>query len=192
MKKGFLLLLVFVLCLGLYACSGEANDPENIVRNTCLDQYYDSNATGYEKLKGKNIGLIIREFTEDSFIYTSRDSMEKLWTEEWKVNNNIPWFEKITAAYNYNPKKEDLLCITLSEHIDYQSEGDNTVSCVFTVDKKTKEVVPIMFFGAENGKVTEELTVDSPQVTVSAFYVFIKYSTLDLEYLRDVEYGAYN
>ena len=192
MKKIVSLLLFFVLCVGMCACGKEENNPEMIVRNTCFDQYYDSSATGYEKFKGETVGYIVALLAKDSFVYISRDNLERLWTEEWTVNENIPFFDEVTAAYNYDSKKEDLLCITLLEHITYQSEDDNTFSCVFTIDKDSDEVVPIMFFGTKNGKLTSELTVDSPQVTVSAFYIMLKYSILDVEYLREVEYSAYN
>lgn len=191
MKKTVSLLLFFALCLGMCACGREENNPEMIVRKTCLDQYYDSNAEGYEIFKGESVGLIVALLAMDSFVFTSRDNLEQLWTEEWTVNDNIPLFDEITAVYNYNSQKEDLLCITLLEHIAYQSEDDNTFSCVFAVDKDSEEVVPIVFFGTKNGKLTTELTVDARHA-VSSFYGMLKYMKQDVKYLRDVEYRAYN
>ena len=98
MKKIVSLLLFFVLCVGMCACGKKENNPEMIVRNTCFDQYFDSSATGYEKFKGETVGYIVGLLALDSFVYTSRDNLEMLWTEEWTVNENIPFFDEVTAA----------------------------------------------------------------------------------------------
>ena len=215
MKKTLLCILAFILSLTLFSCNyiEENNisdktsenliseqtteyDPEMLVRNACFDEYYSfSDEEGL--FRNKLFGGIIASLTKRSFVYTSRGVGKFLWTEKWLVNEEIPYFNDILMTYAFDRKKEDLVCLTISEHIDYQDYNDSSYSCLFSVNKLTREVMPLTYYSTENGVLEDEISIDSDMsinasYTINAFYILIKYSMSDAEYLKEYVYGQYN
>ena len=180
-------MLFLVGCFG--ACKDEY-DPEMIVRNTCFDQY-NSFSDGYEMFEGQLFGYVVGLLVKDSFVFTSQEEGIDMWDEEWAVNEDIQWFDDIVDTYDFDCENEDLLCVTLSEHIDYEDDSASSYSCVFSINKSSKEVLPIQYFTTKNGEIDADI-VDGAENSISAFYMMTKYMISDLENLRENVYDRFN
>lgn len=139
-------------------------DPEQLVRKAVFDEY-----NTVEELDGIIFGGAVWNLTKDSWVYTSESECRWMWTESWKLNGEINHFEKITAIYPFDPEKEDLLCVTVSEHFDDEDDTAAIYSCVFAVNKSKRTVSPIMFIEVVNGEIVNELKADAENA-VREFY----------------------
>lgn len=190
MRKTVVALLLLCGLVALGSC-GELYDPEQIVRTTCFEQYYTLGSV-YEEFKGKNFSAVVSLLAKDSFVYVAPGEMERLWDEDWTLNESIPWFDEIVAEYPFDEKQEDLLCVTLTEDIDYMDEGgDSAYSCVFAVNKESRESLPVMFFNTEDGKIKDDITIGAEE-SITSFYFMTKYMIKDVDTLRTVVYSDYN
>lgn len=189
MKKISAVLLLLCILVALGSC-GEPYDPEQIVRTTCFEQYY--RGTVHEEFEGMTFAGVASRFALESLVYVAPGEGKYLWDDNWTLNEGIPWLDEIVAEYPFDEKQEDLVCVTLTEDIDYMDEGgDSAYSCVFAVNKESRKPLPVMFFNTEDGKIDGDITIGAEN-SIWMFYTMTKYMIEDVDFLRNIYYGDYN
>jgi len=166
--------------------AGQEMAADDYVRNACFDEYHNNS-----NYKGKLLGLIFREFKENSFV-SSPDGSMYLWDLEYSVNNDIDFLYSPEISLEYNSQKEDLVCVTLAEHIDYEENTDTVLNYIFSVDKSTKTVLPVAFVGMNDGIVDHIIYKNTqsytPAMVADHMFMMLKYLSKDIEYLKENVY----
>jgi len=175
-------LVLAVLIIGLAAFFGRTEyDAEQVVRTSIFEEY-----TTYKDYKTSNFGGIVFSYVSRSQV-RFRDKAEEdrfVLSEDWSINEEIIWLDEIKALRGFDPEKEDLVCVTVSEHINFvEYEGDGTYSCIFAVDKDEETAVPIMFIETLDGEMTEE-PVTGAGPAIDAFYKTLRDTKKVVDYLK--------
>lgn len=174
-------LILIIAALALFFGNNEEYDPEQIVRTSVFDEYND-----YPELRGANFGGLIWSFVKNSSVHF-RDKAEEdrfVLSHEFNVNVESALPEAVKGLYQHDPLKEDLVCVSLSEHIDFvKYEGDSIYYCVFTVDKTTESAVPALYFTTLDGEMNGE-PVTGADAAIDSFYGILINSKKVIDYLK--------
>lgn len=162
MKKIILVLLLVILIVSVSACGPSDYDLQNILGVTCFDKYYTPSLLE-NPFPDMTLGEILLEYRMSSDVLGF----------SYFHNEDIPYFDKIKDEINYEDKKNNYICVQLSYN-------DEQANFVFSINKKTQEVLPIGFIENDgNGEIED---IGNPKQTISVMYMYMAIRIASIEW----------